>query len=123
MTTRWIQPLMLLLVSLLYWQFVSHVSGAKEPWDADGYWRIWYPGSLVLSALSGFMLRRRGWLGGMIVTFAQLPVMWVNAGTGGLLMAGATILCILAVPAFAFSTIGGRLARSCADGGKTDGAV
>lgn len=123
MTARSIQPLALLLVSLLYWQLVSHVSGAKEPWDADGYWRIWYPGSLVLSALAGFVLRRRSWLAGVIVTSAQLPVMWVNTGFGGLLMVGATILCILAVPAIAVSMIGGRLARSRAGGGKTHGAV
>jgi hypothetical protein len=77
----------------------------------------------VLSALSGFLLRRRSWLAGVIVTFAQLPVMWVNTGLGGLLMVGATILCILAVPAIAVSMIGGRLARSRAGGGKTDGAV
>ena len=123
MTARSIQPLALLLVSLLYWQLVSQFSGAKEPWDADGYWRIWYPGSLVISALSGFLLGRRGWLAGMIVTFAQLPVRWVNTGFGGLLMVGATILCILAVPAVAVSMIGGWFARSRAGGGKTDGAV
>ena len=123
MTARLIQPLALLLVSLLYWQLVSQFSGAKEPWDADGYWLIWYPGSLALSALSGFLLGRRGWLAGMIVTFAQLPVMWVNTGFGGLLMVGATILCIVAVPAVAVSMIGGRLARFRAGGGKTDGTV
>ena len=123
MTARSIQPLALLLVSLLYWQLVSQFSGAKEPWDADGYWRIWYPGSLALSALAGCVLRRRSWLAGVIVTFAQLPVMWVNTGFGGLLMVGATILCILAVPAVAVSAIGGRLARSRIGGGKTDGTV
>ena len=123
MTTRWIQTLTLLLVGLLYWQFVSRFSGAKEPWDANGYWRIWYPGSLVLSALAGFVLQRRSWLAGVIVTFAQLPVMWVNTGFGGLLMVGATILCILTVPAVAVSMIGGRFARSRAGGGKADGAV
>ena len=123
MTARSIQPLALLLASLVYWQVVSHVSGAKEPWDAEGYWRIWYPGSLALSALSGFVLARRGWLAGLIVTFAQLPVMWANAGIGGLLMVGVIILCILAVPAVAMSAIGGRLARFRAGGGKTDGAV
>ena len=122
MTARSIQPLALLLASLLYWQLVSQFSGAKEPWDADGYWRIWYPGSLVLSALAGFVLRR-SWLAGVIVTFAQLPVMWVNTGFGGLLMVGATILCILAVPAVAVAAIAGRLARSRAGSGKTDGAV
>lgn len=123
MTARSIQPFALLLVGLLYWQLVSQFSGAKEPWDAEGYWRIWYPGSLVLSALGGFVLRRRSWLAGVIVTLAQLPVMWVNTGFGGLLTVGATILCILAVPAVAVSMIGGRLARSRAGGGKTDGAV
>ena len=123
MTARSIQPLALLLVSLAYWQVVSHVSGAKEPWDAADYWRIWYPGSLVISALSGFVLARRGWLAGLIVTFAQLPVMGANTGIGGLVMVGAIILCVLAVPAVAVSAIGGWLARFRAGGGKTDGTV
>ncbi|MES2421583.1 MAG: hypothetical protein V4595_09825 [Pseudomonadota bacterium] len=123
MTTRSIRLLALLLVSLLYWQLVSKFSGAREPWDADAYWRIWYPASLVVSALSGFVLGRRGWLAGTIVTFAQLPVMWVNTGIGGLWVVAMMILCILAVPAVAVSMIGGRLARYRAGGGETDGAV
>lgn len=123
MTVRSIKLLSLLLVSLLYWQVVSHVSGASEPWDADGYWQIWYPGSLLLSALSGFVFGRRGWLAGVIVTFAQLPVMEVNTGVDKLVIFGAMILCILAMPAVAVSTIGGRIASSRASGGKKDGGV
>lgn len=123
MTVRSIKLLSLLLVSLLYWQVVSHVSGASEPWDADGYWQIWYPGSLLLSALSGFVFGRRGWLAGVIVTFAQFPVMWVNTGIGALWIVGAMMLCILALPSIAVATIVGRLASSRAGDGKKDGAV
>ncbi len=102
--------LALVLASGLYWQLVCEVTGAQEPWDSDGYWTLWYPISLALAAVVGYFLSSHGWLAGVIITFSQLPVMWINAGTGPLLAAGLLFLCILAVPAAAVSFIAGRVA-------------
>ena len=109
MKTRKIRLFALLLVSAMYWQLVSQGSGVAEPWDADGYWRLWYPGSLALSAVAGFVLRSRSGLAGAIVTVAQLPVMAVHAQPGALMIGGMMILCILAIPAAAVSALAGRL--------------
>ncbi len=126
MKLRMVQMFVLAVVSVLYWLVVSHVSGAREPWDAAGYWLIWYPGSLLLSACGGFAFGRRGWSAGAIVTFAQLPVIWVNTGFGGLLIVGVVFLAILAVPAVMLSALFGRLrvaSRRNAGGRKQDGPV
>ncbi len=126
MKLRMVQVFVLAVVGVLYWLFVSHVSGAKEPWDAAGYWSIWYPGSLLLSAVGGFGFGRRGWSAGAIVTVAQLPVMGVNTGFGGLLIVGVAFLAILAVPAVMLSALFGRLratSRRNAGGRKQDGPI
>ena len=124
MKLRMVQMFVLAVVSVLYWLLVSHVSGAMEPWDAAGYWWIWYPGSLLLSVVGGFALGKRGWSAGAIVTFAQLPVMWVNTEFGGLLIVGVAFLAVLAVPAIMLSALFGRLAsRRNAGGRKQHGPV
>ena len=126
MKLRMVQVFVLAVVSVLYWLFVSHVSGAKEPWDAAGYWLIWYPGSLLLSAVGGVAFGKRGWSAGAIVTVAQLPVMWVNTEFGGLLIVGVAFLAILAVPAVMLSALFGRLrvaSRRSAHGREQDGPV
>jgi len=119
MKTRTIRLFALLLVSAMYWQLVSQWSGVAEPWDAGGYWRLWYPVSLALSAVAGFVLRSRWGLAGAVVTVAQLPVMAVHAQPGVLMIGGMMILCILAIPAAAVSALAGRLrARARNDDGK-----
>lgn len=126
MKLRIVQMFVLAVVSVLYWLLVSHISGAKEPWDAAGYWLIWYPGSLLLSAVGGVAFGKRGWSAGAIVIFAQLPVMWGNTGFGGLLIVGVAFLAVLAVPAVILSAVFGRLratSRRNAGGRKQDGPV
>lgn len=111
MTSRYKAAFAILIVGGLYWQLVCLLTGSPEPWDAAGYWHIWYPGSLALAAIAGLRLKRRGWSAGAIITFAQAPVMWVNAGYAGPFWAvGVVMLCMLAVPAVAISALAGGLA-------------
>lgn len=100
----------LLVCSLLYWSLVCRVTGTREPWDADAYWRFWYPASFALSASAGLAFKDRGWVAGMILTFAQLPVMWLNNGIGPLWMPGLMTLCVLAVPVVGISALTGWFA-------------
>lgn len=64
----------------------------------------------MLAAAGGYRLGRQGWRAGALVTFAQLPVMWFNGGTGSLLAAGLLILCLLAIPATVIAALAGRFA-------------
>jgi hypothetical protein len=100
----------LFVVGGLYWQFVCRTAGVSEPWDGDGYWRLWYPLSCALAAAGGYLLRKRGWRAGALVTFAQLPVMLLNGGAGPLLAVGVLFLGVLAIPVVAIATAAGRLA-------------
>ena len=97
------KAIVLLAASLLYWILISRSTGVAEPWDAATYWRWWYPLSLVLAGGAGLVFQARGWVGGAIVTFAQLPVMAWNGG-GALSWNMATpLLAVLAIPAMAVS--------------------
>ncbi|MEH3048517.1 hypothetical protein [Sphingomonas adhaesiva] len=109
MATRTIFRLLaVLLASLLYWTLVSHVANVAEPWDAPAYWRGWYPGALLLSAVGGRLI---GWSAGAIVIAAQAPVMAIN---GALAADGWPIalpfLLALAVPAVAVAALA-RISR------------
>lgn len=103
-------PLLVLLASVVYWHLVGEGAGVGEPWDADGYWRLWYPASLALSAFAGLLLKRRAWAGGAIVTFGQLPVMWTNASADPLWLVSLPILGVLALPPVAVSALVRRIA-------------
>ncbi|RYG85837.1 MAG: hypothetical protein EON59_11350 [Alphaproteobacteria bacterium] len=87
----------------VYWLSISKASGVAEPWDDGAYWRIWYPLALLICALSGYLLKKDGWLVSAIFIAAQLPVMVLVSGIGPLLMLGLLLTMALAVPAVAVS--------------------
>jgi hypothetical protein len=104
--------LAVLLVGAVYWQLFCRMTGTLEPWDAPIYWGIGYPLSLILSAIIGRLLGAHGWLGGALFTLAQLPIMWINNGTGSLWVVGLMFLVVLAVPCAAISALTGRFSAS-----------
>lgn len=110
MNTAPMKMTILLVGSVFYWLFVSWLTGAKEPWDAGTYWRLWYPASLGLSALAGLMFEKRRWMAGIVVTFAQLPVIWGHNDRGDFLVIGLMMLGVLAVPAMGLSALSGWFA-------------
>ena len=110
MPIRSMRMLAVLVSALTYWEIVSHVTGAAEPWDASAYWRLWYPASRALSALAGFWLRRHADMAGAILTFAQLPILQPNTGFTGLWPLSVAMLTLLALPAIALSALAGRIA-------------
>ena len=101
-----------------YWRVGCELTGASEPWDGASYWSVAYPVSLVLSGGAGLLLQRRGWLAGLIITFAQLPVLLVNSGGDPLWAVGCLLLCVPAVPAAAISAACGRLSVHLRSTGK-----
>ncbi|MBY0285090.1 MAG: hypothetical protein K2W81_14150 [Sphingomonas sp.] len=96
--------------ALLYWQMVCDVTGVNEPWDAADFLSKWYPFALAASAVSGFWLRLWGWSAGLIIIFAQLPVMLLNSGSGPLLVVGLILLVGFAFPASLISAAAGQIA-------------
>lgn len=100
----------LLIGALVYWLAICWLSGVAEPWDARDYWRIWYMLSLGMSALAGYMLDRRGWTAGAVLTFAQFPVMWLMTGAMPVLGVSLPMLGLLALPAMVLSASTGWLA-------------
>ncbi|SQF99122.1 Uncharacterised protein [Paucimonas lemoignei] len=101
----------ILAVSLGFWTAVSMIAGVAEPWDAAGYWTIFYPAALVLSAVLALLPRRFQWAVGAVVIFAQVPVVLAVSGIGPLLAAGGVIAATLSIPAMVLSWLSGRTWR------------
>lgn len=100
----------LFVVGGLYWLIVFEVTGEKEPWDSGAYWILWYPASLAISAVAGYFLKEDGWLAGPALVLAQFPIIWINTEAGLLHLLGLFLLCVLAVPAIAVSSLAGMFA-------------
>lgn len=99
------------IVGIAYWAAVSGMLGGGEPWDASAYWTLAYPGALLLSAVLGFAMPVRAWVWGVIVVFAQVPVVVAVSGAGPLLLAGVLYAAVLAIPAALVSGIAGWTRR------------
>jgi len=99
------------IVGIVYWTAVSAMLGGDEPWDADAYWTLVYPGALLISAVLGFAMPTRAWLWGTIVVFAQVPVVIAVSGAGPLLIAGVIYAAVLSIPAALVSGIAGWIRR------------
>lgn len=110
MNVRAIKVFMLLIVGCVYWQIAAEMTGASEPWDAPSYWSFWYPVSLGMSVVAGVLFRPGAWWVGALLTFAQLPIMFLNTGAGPLMAVGILFLAALAIPAMALSYLGGWIA-------------
>jgi hypothetical protein len=93
----------LMLVSFVYWIFVARMAGVAEPWDASGYWSLWYPLAFVIAAFGGLFLQTRRWLAGVVVAITQLPVILIHAHIEPLLLAGMAFLMLTALPLVAIS--------------------
>lgn len=109
--TRPLQLAAVLLAATLYWIGVCELEEVTEPWDADRYWAFWYPLAIALSAAIGFFASGTGWPTGVIVIAAQLPVMWLYAGTGPLVVLGIMMIMVLALPAAIASLLGSLAAQ------------
>lgn len=106
---RLLPVMVVAIASGLYWQLVCRIGAVTEPWDAAGYWSIWYPASIALAAVAGAVFVRRTWLAGVIVTFAQLPVMWFHSRTGEMWMLGVLFCGALAITPTLVAALSGRL--------------
>lgn len=105
-----IRSAVLFFAGVAYWLVVSRLTGAPEPWDSAAYWTWAYPGLLVLSAIAGPFMPARAWLAGVILTLAQLPVVWISGGPGSLWLAGALFAFATSLPAAVVSVLASRLA-------------
>ena len=82
MVARWQQALIATSIGLLYWTAYSMIVATDEPWDGLHYWSVAYPGSMVIAAVTGFVFRRRAWITGLSLTFAQLPIILIHSSIG-----------------------------------------
>lgn len=94
---------------LAFWQWATSVLGLPEAWDSPDYPKF-YLGSLGLCAAFGYLAPARPWRWGLIIIFAQLPVMALHTGRiGPLVVVGMALLSLQALPAILLATAASRL--------------
>lgn len=93
----------LLTFAMAYWQVVCWSQSVAEPWDAELFWVLWYPLSIVVAVIGAVGARGHRSDPGIVVAVAQGLTMWINGlGESSWPFALAT-LAILAAPAIAAS--------------------
>lgn len=84
---------------LAFWAFATLLLGTGEPWDSPVYPAV-YLASLGLCGAFGYMSPSRSWFWGVIVIFAQLPVMVLQTGrVSPMIGVGLGLLALQAMPA------------------------
>jgi hypothetical protein len=81
-----------------------------EPWDSPRYLST-YLLALAGCAATAVVRPERAWRWGIIVIFAQLPVLLAHSGAGPLLAAGVLFLVGQSLPAVALSLAVGALRK------------
>lgn len=95
-----------------YWSAINLGYGTREPWDTPDYLTIWYPLSLGLAALLGFLFEDEAWQLGAVVVLIQLPLMLVwGTGMGPLIGLGIMMLLVLSLPAILAARLGAAIKR------------
>jgi hypothetical protein len=111
MKSPWLAMMVVLILSLAFWAVASLSAGVAEPWDAESFWRLMYPGALALSAVAGLLFPQRSMVWGAVVMFAQIPLVMLFSGAGPLLAVGVLYAAVLSVPAMALSWLAGVARR------------
>jgi len=97
-------------LSLLYWELATHLLDVGEAWDSPAY-SVAYLIALAASGAIGFLMPEQPWRWGLIVTFAQVPVIMLNAGAGPLLAVGLLFAAVLSLPAIGVAAAASAVRR------------
>ncbi|GGK52824.1 hypothetical protein [Salinarimonas ramus] len=100
-----------LLLAIICWQMFCIAFDVREPWDAPAFWSVAYPASIAMSAVAGY-LARSGWIVGLVVTFAQLPIIVVSNGLDATNLFAVAILAALSLPPAVAAASAARLAEN-----------
>jgi hypothetical protein len=104
------------LAGLLLWSFAAALSGEREPFDAPGFWSLWWPLAIALSFGLGALLPRRSWAWSFVIMAMMAPVMILNGAGLSMMPPGLVLLAILAIPGAVAGRIGAAFRRRLAPG-------
>lgn len=109
--------LIAIVAGVTLWLVAGVLSGQREPWDADGYWKVAYPVAVVICAALGYLWPIRAWRWPLVLFEAQLLGMWLRSGEiGNLWPLGMMLLAVLALPGVAVALLAARWARAARSG-------
>jgi len=98
-------------IGIVVWIGISMVSGRKEAFDSELYYRIGMPVVCLASAAFGFLEPNKSWRWGILPLLGQFSWMLLTQGPGNLLPLGMIFFGILSVPSIIAARIGAFLRR------------
>ncbi len=102
------------VVGIIVWVVVSHVSHRREAWDSQWYFMIGTPVVCVVSAVLGFIEPSRPWRWGAAPLGGQFFWMLLTQGPGNLLPLGVVVFAILAIPSIITARLGAFVGKKLA---------
>jgi hypothetical protein len=109
--------LIAIFAGVMLWLVAGVLSGQREPWDADAYWKGAYPAAMFVCAALGYLWPIRAWRWPLALFEAQLLGMWLRSGEiGNLWPLGMMLLAVLALPGVAVALLAAQWARAARSG-------
>jgi hypothetical protein len=108
--THWLYG-MAVAIGIVVWIGISMVSGRREAFDSELYYRIGMPVVCIASAIFGFLEPNKSWRWGILPLLGQFSWMLLTQGPGNLLPLGMIFFSILSVPSIITARIGAFLGR------------
>lgn len=109
MIPRWSVVLVSIVTGVSLELIVHALSGRREAWDSAEYWTLGLPTAMVVSALLGFLSRRRDWTWTLVIVPSQVMTMMLRSGElGGLWPLTVALSAVLSAPFVIAAFIGAK---------------
>jgi len=96
----------------ILWAVGSAVSDRREAWDSGTYWAVFYPASIAVCAVLGFLFPERPWRWCVALFAAQFVTMALISGEiGNLAPLGLIMFGILSLPAIGAAKVTSAMGR------------
>jgi hypothetical protein len=94
------------------WAVGSAVSNRREAWDSGTYWAVFYPASIAVCAVLGYLFPERPWRWCVALFVAQCVTMALLSGEiGNLAPLGLVMFGILSLPAIGVAKVTSGIGR------------
>jgi hypothetical protein len=94
------------------WAVGSAVSDRREAWDSGTHWAVFYPASIAVCAVLGYLFPERPWRWCLALFAAQFVTMaLLSAEIGNLAPLGLVMFGILSLPAIGVAKVTSGMGR------------
>jgi hypothetical protein len=93
------------------WIAIATLTGKREAWDSELYFKLGVPVTCVVSFVFGLIEPARSWRWGVAPFAGQFLAMLLTEGVGSLLPLGMIAFAVLSIPAVITARIGAAVGK------------